>query len=365
MKNILYALLVLLGFGALIWGIGALYLYLFHSGYSIFHIIWMTIQFLFYLYITQWIHVVIHETGHLVFGLLSGYRFLSFRIMSFMWIRKDYHLCLKRYRLNGTGGQCLMAPPDFQNNHMPFVLYQLGGCLMNIIFAMIGCAIAIFSSSFNLFLLAFIIMGVLTALVNGVPMQIEDVDNDGYFIRTLIKFPETQKDLWLNLKEKEMSVQNIRLKDMPDVWFENINTENLEHSIRVSSVVLYYQRLMDQHDFQTAYTIIKQLLNDNVAITNIQRNLLLCDAFYCQMVFHQLDQAIAYYQSLDNDFQKRIQTFLVGLRTVYIYTKIIEKNGEATKFRQKLQSYKANYPYPIEIEMHEDLMDFIEYDVYG
>ena len=28
------------------------------------------------------LHVIIHEAGHLVFGLLSGYRFVSFRIFS-------------------------------------------------------------------------------------------------------------------------------------------------------------------------------------------------------------------------------------------------------------------------------------------
>ena len=31
---------------------------------------------------------VIHEGGHLVFGLLTGYKFSSFRIMSFMWVKE-------------------------------------------------------------------------------------------------------------------------------------------------------------------------------------------------------------------------------------------------------------------------------------
>ena len=33
------------------------------------------------------LNMVIHESGHLVFGLLSGYSFSSFRIMSFMWVK--------------------------------------------------------------------------------------------------------------------------------------------------------------------------------------------------------------------------------------------------------------------------------------
>ena len=34
------------------------------------------------------LQVVLHEAGHLVCGLASGYRFVSFRIFSFTWIRQ-------------------------------------------------------------------------------------------------------------------------------------------------------------------------------------------------------------------------------------------------------------------------------------
>ncbi|MBQ3106858.1 MAG: hypothetical protein IJC51_05275, partial [Eggerthellaceae bacterium] len=35
------------------------------------------------------LQTIIHEAGHLVFGLVSGYRFSSFRIGSFMWMKTD------------------------------------------------------------------------------------------------------------------------------------------------------------------------------------------------------------------------------------------------------------------------------------
>ena len=35
------------------------------------------------------IQSVIHELGHLVFGLLTGYKFISFRIGNFMFIKKE------------------------------------------------------------------------------------------------------------------------------------------------------------------------------------------------------------------------------------------------------------------------------------
>ncbi len=35
------------------------------------------------------LQIIIHEAGHLVCGLASGYRFVSFRILSFTLIRED------------------------------------------------------------------------------------------------------------------------------------------------------------------------------------------------------------------------------------------------------------------------------------
>ena len=40
------------------------------------------------IYLAMFIQMVVHEAGHLVFGLLTGYQFSSFRIGSFMFIKE-------------------------------------------------------------------------------------------------------------------------------------------------------------------------------------------------------------------------------------------------------------------------------------
>ena len=72
------------------------------------------------------LQVIIHEAGHLVFGLISGYEFVSFRIGSFMLAKgNNGKLSLKRYFLAGTAGQCLLAPPDFEEDgYLPVGLYN-------------------------------------------------------------------------------------------------------------------------------------------------------------------------------------------------------------------------------------------------
>ena len=76
------------------------------------------------------LQIAVHEAGHLVFGLMTGYKFCSYRLGNLMLQLEDGRLRLRRMTLVGTGGQCLMAPPPWSED-LPAVLYNLGGCLMN------------------------------------------------------------------------------------------------------------------------------------------------------------------------------------------------------------------------------------------
>ena len=68
-----------------------------------------------------YISIIVHEAGHLAFGLMSGYTFSSFRIGSLMWIKQDRKIKLRRLSIAGTGGQCLMTPPEEKNGKNPVV----------------------------------------------------------------------------------------------------------------------------------------------------------------------------------------------------------------------------------------------------
>ena len=77
------------------------------------------------MYVAIFIHIILHELGHLIGGLMSGYEFCSFRIMSFMWKKENGKIRLRRMNLAGTGGQCLMSPPDMINGKIPVFIYNL------------------------------------------------------------------------------------------------------------------------------------------------------------------------------------------------------------------------------------------------
>ena len=58
------------------------------------------------------IFVAVHELGHMVFGLMSGYSLLSFKLGPFEWYRKENKISFKiNPPSNIILGQCLMLPP--------------------------------------------------------------------------------------------------------------------------------------------------------------------------------------------------------------------------------------------------------------
>ncbi len=78
------------------------------------------------------------------------------------------------------------------------------------------------------------------------------------------------------------------------------------------------------------------------------------------MIFGNDSKAIPLYQSLSIDFQKNIQSYLVGLRTLSIYERWIEHHEkEALMIDQKLDTYQSSYSYRVEIEMQKDLIQNI------
>jgi len=80
------------------------------------------------------ISIPVHELGHLVFGLLSGYRFSSFRLFSLVWYKENGKVLFRRSRNKLALGQCLMLPPKHEKD-FKFVWHNLGGGLFNLLIA--------------------------------------------------------------------------------------------------------------------------------------------------------------------------------------------------------------------------------------
>ena len=318
-----------------------------------------------FMYVGFFLHIIIHEGGHLIFGKLSGYTLSSFRIGSFMWLKENDTICFRRFSLSGTGGQCLMAPPEMRDGKIPVILYNLGGSLMNVITGSIFFALHVVFSEFaylSIVFLMFSIIGFASALMNGVPMRMGTVDNDGYNAWALNRNPDAMRAFWVQMKANERISKGVRLKDMPDEWFEMPTDEAMKNSLVSTIGVFACNRLMDTHRFEEADALMTRLLCMDSGMVGLYRNLLICDQIFCELIAQKRDQRIRTKMSKDQKkFMKSMKTFPSVIRTEYAYALLWEKDLEkAEKIKERFEKCAKTYPYPSDIQSERELIEIAD-----
>lgn len=313
------------------------------------------------MYVGIFLQLTIHEAGHLVFGLKSGYQFSSFRIGSFMWLKENDKIVSKKLSLDGTGGQCLMVPPQMQDGKIPVILYNLGGCIMNLVASVVFLAIYLLTPKgtiISLFCLMMALIGVAIALMNGIPLRLGTVDNDGYNALSLGKNPDAMRAFWLQLKVNEQIAKGIRLKDMPDEWFAVPDDEAMQNSMVATQGVFATNRLMDQQRFAEADRLIAHLLKIDSGIIGLHRNLMICDRVYCELIQDNRKEILEEMLTKEQiKFMKAMKKFPSVVRTEYAYALLALKDtAKANAARELFEKVAKTYPYPSDVQSERELI---------
>lgn len=305
----------------------------------------------------MYLQIAVHEGGHLVFGLLTGYRFCSYRLGSFMLIKEDGRLRLRRFSLAGTGGQCLMAPPPWSED-LPVVLYNAGGCLMNLLSAALCLLLWLPLRTHWLGALPLVcaVVGLGFALINGIPMRVGGVDNDGRNILSLKKDPVARYAFWQQMKVSEAQSKGLRLYQMPESWFE-ASEGALDNPLVASIAVFACTRLLDQGKVSEARTAIEQLLSRKTGMPGLYRSLLTGDLLCYRLLAGDLAGAKALVTPEWERFCKSMKAFPSVLRTQYFRALLLDNDqAAAQKALAAFEKAAKTYPYPAEIDGERELL---------
>lgn len=313
------------------------------------------------MYVGIFLQLIIHEAGHLVFGLKSRYQFSSFRIGSFMWLKENNKIVCRRLSLAGTGGQCLMVPPQMQDGKIPVIMYNLGGCIMNLVASAVFLIIYFLipkGTVISLFCLMMVLIGVVIALMNGIPLRLGTVDNDGYNALSLGKNPDAMQAFWLQLKVNEQIAKGIRLKDMPDEWFVVPDDEAMQNSMVATQGVFATNRLMDQQRFEAADRLIAHLLEIDSGIIGLHRNLMICDRMYCELIHDNRKEILEEMLTREQiKFMKAMKKFPSVVRTEYAYALLALKDtAKVNAARELFEKVAKTYPYPSDVQSERELI---------
>ncbi len=344
--------------GGIVGGVYAVWLmpYLESQGVSvIFELVFLVLGFI--------LQTLVHEFGHLVFGLLSGYRFSSFRIFNIMLLRRDGKFELKRLHIAGTAGQCLMDAPR-QSANAGFILYNLGGCILNIAVSGIFAAVAVFSTELPYlfcFSVCAVLCGIIFALINGIPMKTENMPNDGYNTYLMLNDRTSVDAFFTQLQVNGYINCGMRVSEMPDELFSMPTSEQMKNPLHASVGVLCANRLLDEHRFDDARRLICDILESGGDIVGIHENLLRCDLIYICLLTGERSEAENLLTKELLSFMKAMKNFPSVLRVNYALALSGVGNMQSSEFYlSAFEKLAKSYPHPADIASERELIEAAE-----
>lgn len=254
-----------------------------------------------------------------------------------------------------------MCPPPLVDGRMPYVLYNLGGSLMNLITAAVFYVLSAVlpqTSPLSAFAASLTAFGVIYAVLNGVPLNTGLITNDGYNALSMGKDPAALRAFWVQLTIAERQSSGVRLKDMPAEWFVLPENADLKNPMIGSIEVFRENRAVDSRDLEAAEAACDRLLaeNNDIKIPGIYTNLLQLDKAFFLMLRGETDAGLAIVKDKAMiAFMKQMRDFPSVLRTRYAEQLASGDAAEASKTLERLKGLYSSYPNPVELDPELEL----------
>ena len=304
-----------------------------------------------------------HEAGHLVCGLLSGYCFVSFRIFNLTFINIGGKLRIKRFGIDGTGGQCLLDPPEIPVDRIPTFWYNAGGVLANLL--LLCCALPLFLTDVNPFVkegaVIFVLTDVFLILANGIPMKINGCGNDGYNCLKLRHNIRAKEGLTAQLRSNSKIQQGVRPKDMPEEWFTIPEKVDYANPLEVAVPMMAASREIDRQNFKGAREMYEDLYSHRKEIMPLYLKEIACELAFLRLIAGEKEKA---QELLDKDLRKYIETYrrmMSSKERVIFAIKLILENDrqEAERILDDLRRRSDSYLLQGEVKSDLALMEGI------
>ena len=305
------------------------------------------------------LQTAIHEAGHMVFGLLTGFRFLSYRVLSLIISKEDGKLKMGRFSIPGTVGQCLMGTP-VSKEKKPYYLYNAGGLIFNLIFMVFNYLIVFLSRNpyLAIFAAANAMYDLIMLVGNGIPFDGNGIANDGKNIQEMKRHPEAVDTFYRMLDINEMMMNGARAKDIPDDMIDLSETTLHTGSIGTSNLIWKENKLMDEHRFSEAEELMKRIRSNDYPLLDYHQKMLMLDQKYIDCL-NGCHEDITNKKTL-NYLQGARKSVLTAIRYFYVRALYLKDEKELEKSRQALESLEKDYPFQGEYQTEKELIEIAE-----
>lgn len=307
--------------------------------------------------------IPLHEAGHLVCGLLSGYKFVSFRIFNFTFIKKNGKMEVKKFSIAGTGGQCLLSPPDMPLEDIPTAWYNLGGILANILAALLVAPLLLIKGHPFLteIIVVFLITDLFLILTNGIPMKIGGVGNDAYNMIALKKSITAKRGLINSLRSNALIQNGTKPADLPAEWFVYGPEINYSNDLEISIPLMAASRLVDKREYSEALKLFEELYAHKKEIIGLYVKEIECELVFLRLVCGDIDGAR---ELLVPELRKYIEAYRKMMsskeRVLCAIALFMDSDvGKAREIYNTLDSRKSEYLLKGEVESDLAIMKSI------
>ncbi len=312
-------------------------------------------------------HIVLHEAGHMVAALSRGWKFLSFMIVGIVLSRRDGRFRLSRFSVAGAGGQCLMLPPEKGDTDAGIALYNAGGVLVNLLVVLAaGIALAAgystLSFAWKAFLMPQVLVGLFLAVVNGVPMTLGGLPNDGKNLLNLRKDAFATQAFLQSMRLIGMLMQN----NLSAVKAQQPMCEGREvdfaNPIHVMALSMDLSVAMARMDFDGARAILHRIGPHEHQLPQIYRNELAFEQIYLTLIEpHEaadIDRLLT--EPVQRHIRQQVSFRPTALRVRYALARLHESDeAKAEKLHEKFQKVCRSYYIQGEVTIERRLVEYI------
>lgn len=316
------------------------------------------------LVITAILQFALHETGHLLFGLASGYKFSSIRVGKYALVKDDKGFHIRKFFIQGTGGQCIMTlPADADTERVPYFWYNAGGVLVNIFlfalsaFILMNFDLGMFGDAF-FYMLAF--TGAFIALLNGIPLSFNGLCNDGRNILLMWRDKRSRRFFLRIVQTAGGLAQGKRPKDLPREWFEDIPVDSPKDFFLMNNRINYAALLEDLGQFDKARQVYEEISAFGKDVPGLLKLEIGADHILMELLTtRRLDVVEQLYDKPLQDYIKSTYKFS-PTKNVTLYALALLRDNDTARAKQlldEMESHSNNYLMPGEYLTAKFLME--------
>lgn len=314
------------------------------------------------IFLSYAINMCLHEIGHMIFGLMSGYEFSSLRFGKLMLAKENGKLHFCKYDMPGTGGQCIMTAPKVDVEKMPVALYNLGGLIINLFVFLTGIIVfLVVKTSYavvGMIFLMFAMTSLVILITNGLPFS--QMDTDGANTIILFKDKNAREACRNQLEIIRYLSQNYSTREMPEELFLFDKQIPMTNPLITAQAVNCFNYYFVSGKYKEAKELASYILENAKSINQLHEKILYSELLFITIVIDKDMEAAKEQFKLHKKELNKAASLISIQRVMYAYYTLVQPSEKkASQYAKLFENSVKNYPYPKDVAIEKEHFDMV------